>query len=168
MLFPFLKYTLLHCIKTKSYTAQKSVNLHSGPDSKVMHSFTTRMRFSQSSVMMMDTSPVNGIWHAKAIYSREIHWSAAGVIHIPPLHHTDLSLADWNRLSFASGVSGQKTTLVFSNVVSKNKHDRRTKLYTHIYKTEHNYVYTVHRHISLNFSLFCPLLDSNSVFLRHY
>jgi hypothetical protein len=59
----------LHCIKTKSYIAQKSVNVHSGPDSKVMHSFTTRMRFFQSSVMMMDTSPVHRIWHAKAIYS---------------------------------------------------------------------------------------------------
>jgi hypothetical protein len=66
---------------------------------------------------------------------------AAGVIHIPPLRHTDLSLAGWNRLSIASGVSGQKTNVVFSNVVSKNKHDRTTKLYTHIYKIEHNYVY---------------------------
>ncbi len=67
---------------------------------------------------------------------------AAGVILIPPLRHTDLSLADWNRLSFPSGVSGQKTTVVFSNVVSKNKHDRTTKLYTHIYKSEQNYIYT--------------------------
>jgi hypothetical protein len=116
-----------HCIRTESYIAQKSVDVHSGPDSKVMHSFTTRMRFTQSSVMMMDTSPVHRIWHAKAIYSREI------------------SLADWNRLSFASGVSGQKTTVVFSNVVSKNKHDRTTKLYTHRYKIEHNYVNT-HTH----------------------
>jgi hypothetical protein len=78
---------------------------------------------------------------------------AAGVIHIPPLRHTDLSLADWNRLSFACGVSGQKTTVVFSNVVSKNKHDRTTKLYTHIYKTEHNYVYTRTHFFTLLFIL---------------
>ncbi len=71
-----INYTItIHCIKTKSYIAQKSVNVHSGPDSKVMHSFTTRMRFPQSSVMMMDTSPVHRIWHAKAIYSREIQQS---------------------------------------------------------------------------------------------
>ncbi len=57
--------TDLHCIKTESYIAQKCVNIHSGPDSKVMHSFTTCMCFSQSSVMMMDTSPVHRIWHAK-------------------------------------------------------------------------------------------------------
>jgi hypothetical protein len=54
-------------MKTESYIAQKSVNVHSGPDSKVMHRFTTRMRFSQSSVMTMDTSPVHRIWHAEAI-----------------------------------------------------------------------------------------------------
>jgi hypothetical protein len=66
----------LHCIKTKTYIAQKCVNLHSGPDSKVMHSFTTRMRFSQSSVMMMDTSPVHRIWHAKARYPSDIHLSS--------------------------------------------------------------------------------------------
>ncbi len=50
---------LPHCINSKSYNAQKSVSIHSGPDSKVMHSFTTLMCFSQSSVMMMDTSPVS-------------------------------------------------------------------------------------------------------------
>jgi hypothetical protein len=66
------KVAAIHCIKTESYIAQKSVNIHSGLDSKVMHSFTTRMRFSQSSVMMMDTSPAHRIWHAKAIYSRDI------------------------------------------------------------------------------------------------
>ena len=66
----------VHCIKTKSYIAQKSVNIHSGPDSKVMDSFTTCMCFSQSSVMMMDTSPVHRIWHAKARYASDIHWSS--------------------------------------------------------------------------------------------
>ncbi len=65
----------LHCIKTKAYVAQNSVNIHSGPDSKVMHSSTTRMCFSQSSVMMMDTSPVHRIWHAKSKYARDIHRS---------------------------------------------------------------------------------------------
>jgi len=78
---------------------------------------------------------------------------AAGVIHIPPLRHTDLSLADWNRLSFTSGVSWQKTTVVFSNVVSKNKHDRTTKLYTHIYKTEHSFVCTLTHFFTLLFIL---------------
>ncbi len=59
---------------------------------------------------------------------------AAGVIHIPPSRHTDLSLAHWTRLSFASGVPEQKTTVVLSNVVAKNKLDRTTKLYTDIKK----------------------------------
>jgi hypothetical protein len=54
----------VHCINSKSYNAQESVFIHSGPDSKVMQSLTTRMCFSQSSVMMMDTSPVHRIWHA--------------------------------------------------------------------------------------------------------
>ncbi len=31
--------SLLHCINSKSYIAQKSVSIHSGPDSIVMHSF---------------------------------------------------------------------------------------------------------------------------------
>ncbi len=62
-------------MKTESYIAQKCVNLHSGPDSKVMHSFTTRMHFSQSSVMMMDASPVHRIWHEKARYARDIYQS---------------------------------------------------------------------------------------------
>ena len=61
----------VHCINSKSYNAQETVCIHSGPDSKVMHSFTTLMCFSQSSVMMMDTSPIHRIWRAKAIYSRE-------------------------------------------------------------------------------------------------
>jgi hypothetical protein len=67
---------------------------------------------------------------------------AAGVIHIPPSRHTDLSLADWTRLSFASGVSGQITTVGFINIVAKNKHDGTTKLYTHMYKNKHNFIYT--------------------------
>ncbi len=65
----------MHCINTESYIAQESVNIYSGPDSKVMHSFTTRMRFPQSSVMMMDTSPVHRIWHAEARYARDIRRS---------------------------------------------------------------------------------------------
>jgi hypothetical protein len=40
-----------------------------------MHSFSTRNCFSQSSDMMMNTSLINSIWHAKALYSREIHQS---------------------------------------------------------------------------------------------
>jgi hypothetical protein len=80
-------YTVL---RPSSYIAPKSVNLHSGPDSKVMHSFTTRMRFSQSSVMMMDTSPVHRIWHVKARYARFLTLPAARVIHIPPAQHTGL------------------------------------------------------------------------------
>ncbi len=59
-----------------SHISLKSVNLHSVLDSKVMHSFTTPMRFSQSSVMMMDTSPVHRIWHAKARYASDIHQSS--------------------------------------------------------------------------------------------
>ncbi len=70
-----MKLSALHCIKTQAYIAQKCVNLHSGPDSKVMHSFTTRMHFSQSSVMMMDNSPVHRIWHVKARYARDIYQS---------------------------------------------------------------------------------------------
>ena len=91
----------MHCIKTESYIAQKSVNIHSGPDSKVMHSFTTRMCFFQSSVMMMDTSPVHRIWHAKARYARFLTLPTAWVIHIPPAQHTGLSLAGWTRPPFA-------------------------------------------------------------------
>ncbi len=98
--------TQIHCIKTKSYIAQKSVNIHSGLDSKVMHSFTTRMRFSQSSVMMMDTSPVHRIWHAKARYARFLTLPTARVIHIPPAQHSGLSLAGWTRPSFASSEGG--------------------------------------------------------------
>ena len=83
----------LHCINSKSYNAQESISIHSGPDSKVMHRFTTRMPFSQSSVMMMDTSPVHRIWHAKARYARFLTVPTARVIHIPPAQHTGLSLA---------------------------------------------------------------------------
>ncbi len=96
----------IHCIKTESYIAQKCVNIHSGPDSKVMHSFTTRMCFSQSSVMKMDTSPVHRIWHAKARYARFLTLPTASVIHIPPAQHTGLSLASWTRPSFASSEGG--------------------------------------------------------------
>ena len=91
----------IHCFKTKSYIAQNSVNIHSGPDSKVMHSFTTCMCFFQSSVMMMDTSPVHRIWHAKARYARFLTLPTAWVIHIPPAQQTGLSLAGWARLPFA-------------------------------------------------------------------
>ncbi len=62
-----------HCINSKSYTAQKSVSINSGPDSIVMHSFIARYCFCKSSKMLMNTSLFNGIWHAKAVYSREIH-----------------------------------------------------------------------------------------------
>ncbi len=89
----FVLHELLHCFKTKSYIAQKSVNIHSGPDSKVMHRFTTRMPFFQSSVMMMDTSPAHRIWHAKARYARVLTVPSARVIHIPPAQQTGLSLA---------------------------------------------------------------------------
>ena len=92
---------VIHCIKTKAYIAQKCVNIHSGPDSKVMHRFTTRMPFSQSSVMMMDTSPVHRIWHAKARYARFLTVPTAWVIHITPGQHTGLSLAGWTRPPFA-------------------------------------------------------------------
>ena len=91
----------MHCIKTESYIAQKCVNIHSGPDSKVMHSFTTCMCFFQSSVMMMDTSPVHRIWHAKARYARFLTLPSAWVIHIPPAQQTGLSLAGWARPPFA-------------------------------------------------------------------
>ena len=99
----------MHCIKTKAYIAQKSVNIHSGPDSKVMHRFTTRMPFSQSSVMMMDTSPVHCIWHAKARYARFLTVPTARVIHIPPAQHTGLSLAGWTRPPFAIARSLQRS-----------------------------------------------------------
>ncbi len=65
----------LHCINSKSYIAQKSVSINSGPDSIVMNSFIGRYCFCQSSKMMMNTSLFNSIWHAEAIYSREIHRS---------------------------------------------------------------------------------------------
>jgi hypothetical protein len=105
-----------HCIKTESYIAQKCVNIHSGPDSKVMHSFTTSMCFSQSSVIMMDTSPVHRIWHAKARYARFLTLPTARVIHVPPAQQTGLSLASWTRPSFAicegggGGASGRQLT----------------------------------------------------------
>jgi hypothetical protein len=67
--------TELHCINNKSYIAQKSVSISSGPDSIVMHSFIARYCFCQSSKMMMNTFLFNSIWHAKAIYSRERHRS---------------------------------------------------------------------------------------------
>ncbi len=69
------KGSLLHCINSKSYIAQKSVTVNSGPDSIVMHSFITRDCFCQSSKMMMTNFLFNSIWHAQAIYSREIHRS---------------------------------------------------------------------------------------------
>ncbi len=65
----------VNCINSKSYIAQKSVSINSGPDSIVMHSFIGRYCFCQSSKMMMNISLFNSIWHAKAICSREIHWS---------------------------------------------------------------------------------------------
>ena len=43
---------------------------------------------------------------------------AARVIHIPLFRHTDLSLADWTRLSFVSSAAGQKTILAPSNAVA--------------------------------------------------
>ncbi len=64
-----------HCINSKSYIAQKSVSINSGPDSIVMHTFMARYCFCQSSKMMMNNSLFNSIWQAKAIYSREIHRS---------------------------------------------------------------------------------------------
>jgi hypothetical protein len=103
MFYYFSILCIVHCIKTESNIAQKSVNIHSGPDSKVMHSFTTLMHFSQSSVMMMDTSPIHRIWHAKATYARFLTLPTA---HIPPAQHTGLSLASWTRPSFASSEGG--------------------------------------------------------------
>jgi hypothetical protein len=64
------------------------------------------MRFSQSSVMMMDTSPVHRIWHAKARYARFLTLPTARVIHIPPAQHAGFSLAGWTRPSFASSEGG--------------------------------------------------------------
>ncbi len=66
---------------------------------------------------------------------------AAGLIHIPPSRHTDLSLADWTRLSFASGVSGKKTTVVLSNVVAKISMIEQQNC-THTLKNKHNLAYT--------------------------
>ena len=111
----------LHCINTESYIAQKCVNIHSGPDSKVMHSFTTCMCFFQSSVMMMDTSLVHRIWHAKARYARFLTLPTAWVIHIPPAQHTGLSLAGWTIPSFVRRVAGKKIILALGTVCSKKE-----------------------------------------------
>ena len=74
-MFKATKYAICIRVKTKSYPAQESVSIHSGLDSKVMHSFKTRMHFPQSRVMIMNTSPVHRMWHLKARYARDIHSS---------------------------------------------------------------------------------------------
>ncbi len=56
--------------------------------------------------MLMDTSPVHRIWHAKARYARFLTLPTARVIHILPAQHTGLSLASWTRPSFASSKGG--------------------------------------------------------------
>jgi hypothetical protein len=85
--------------------------------------------------MMMDTSPVHRIWHAKAIYSREMTQLAAQAIHIPPLRHTELSLADWTRPSFVSRV---KTMLALSSYSKKSVIEQQK--FTHTKK--YNYTRT--------------------------
>jgi hypothetical protein len=59
---------------------------------------------------------------------------AAPVIHIPLSRHTDLSLADWTRLSFVSSAAGQKTILTPSNA----EHNR---YWTTNFYTQHSYIY---------------------------
>jgi hypothetical protein len=85
--------------------------------------------------MMMDTSPVHRIWHAKAIYSREITQLAAQAIHIPPSRHTELSLADWTIPSFVSRV---KTMLALSSYSKKIVIEQQKFTHTKIYNYTHN------------------------------
>ncbi len=104
---------VLHCIKTESYIAQKSVKIHSGPDSKVMHSFTTRMHFSQSCALCNDDGYFSSPSHLACKsqicqrHSPILTLPTARVIHIPPAQHTGLSLAGWTRHSFASSRVGK-------------------------------------------------------------
>ncbi len=87
--------------------------------------------------MMMDTSPVHRIWHAQAIYSREMTQLAAQAIHIPLLRHTELSLADWTRPSFVSRV---KTMLALSSFSKKSVIEQQKFLHINIHL--YTYLYT--------------------------
>ncbi len=96
-----------HCIKAKYYPAQKSVTIHSGTDTKAMHSFTAQIFFLHSSEMTMDTvllqSTAFGMW--KQIWQRNtlvMTLPTPQVSRTPLSCLTGLSLADWTRPSFAS------------------------------------------------------------------
>jgi hypothetical protein len=72
---------IMHCIKAKPYSAKKSVTIHSGLDSIVMHGFTFRMCFLQTSELIMYTSLLHGTWPAKRIYGGKIQPSEV----LPPI-----------------------------------------------------------------------------------
>jgi hypothetical protein len=83
-------------VKAKSYPAKISVSIHLGPDSIVMHGFTFRTCFLQTSEL------INGIWPAKLKYGGKIQPAEV----LPPVskstfrhqRHTSLSLVNQTRL----------------------------------------------------------------------
>ena len=108
----------MHCIKTKFIYRSKKCQFTLGPGLK------SHAQFHNSYALFPIQCNDDGYFsspphlacgsHIEQGNSPVMSLPAAGVIHIPPLRHTDLSLADWNRLSFAGGVSGQKRTHFFT------------------------------------------------------